>query len=361
MASARGSTRTHRRRLRSLARRNVPGVLAAAAGAALAVIVSRATGAGWLPALGLALLLAIGLYLFARDEKKGWGDLGEGVIVSVIVAIALLAVQRDAEENTRTATEARDRQLRDADVRRERQLRESDSRRQEAAEREGLQLALTLQTSLRGIALRGREMAGFFLARKDFTGADLREANLTGADLRGARLRRTNLSGANLDSATLSGADFRSAIFGHDSPPGPPTSMQRADLVDAVLRSNDVSGVDFTGAVLARADLRRVSTFGSPRTSFRRSSLMGADFRGATLAGADLQGATLGGARFCDVSGLKKTRLEGAVYDAGTRWPVGFNPKAHGAQQVGEFRARIHERGGTMTLTRGFFYGTCGS
>jgi hypothetical protein len=101
------------------------GVSVALVGVALTTVVGRATGASWLPAVGLALLLGIGLYLWARDEEKGWGDLGEGIMVSVIVAIALMAVQRDADDRTREATERRDRQLHDADVRRERQIREA--------------------------------------------------------------------------------------------------------------------------------------------------------------------------------------------------------------------------------------------
>jgi hypothetical protein len=55
------------------------GVLVALAGTVLATVVGRATGAGWLPAVGLGIILGVELYLWARDEDKGWGDLGEGI------------------------------------------------------------------------------------------------------------------------------------------------------------------------------------------------------------------------------------------------------------------------------------------
>lgn len=101
---------------------SVTGVVVALVGAAITTVVGRATGAGWLPAIGLAVLLGVGLYLWARDKDKGWGDLGEGIMVSVSVAIALMAVQRDADDRTREATERRERQIREADAARERRL-----------------------------------------------------------------------------------------------------------------------------------------------------------------------------------------------------------------------------------------------
>lgn len=340
---------------------NISGIAAALAGAVPAFLVSRATGAGWLPALGLALLLAVALYVFACDTTKGWGDLAEGVMVSVLVAIALMAVQRDAEEHTRETTERRDSQLRAADARRERQLREAEATRQDAAERESLQLALTLQSDLRGIALGGREMAGFFLARRNLADADLRKANLRGADLRGARFRGANMVGAILDDATLRGADLRRAVLSPNDP-GVAASMRRADLEGADLRVSSVAGVDFTDAMLARADLRRVLTVAPPRTSFRGSYLIFADLAGADLGAADLRGARLGGARFCSVRGLKSARLEGAIYDELTQWPSGFDPAAHGAAKVRGGRARSFAfRGATGGYGGVFFPERCGS
>ena len=101
------------------------------------------------------------LYLWAQDSDKGWGDLGENIMVGVVVAIALMAVQRDADERTRKATA-------DAERRAEKQLRDAETSRQRAAERESLQLSLTLQRDMRGIALADRELSGFRLAGKNF-------------------------------------------------------------------------------------------------------------------------------------------------------------------------------------------------
>jgi uncharacterized protein YjbI with pentapeptide repeats len=223
-------------------------------GLVVALVVGRATGAGWLPSIGLAVLLGIGLYLWARDEHKGWGDLGQGIMVSVVVAIALMAVQRDADERTRLATERRDRQLRDAEI-----------ARQKAAERDNLQVSLTMQTDLRGVALADRDMHGFFLARKNFADADMHGANLAGADLRGANLRRANLLGAKLDEARMQSADLRGAILSPADDRAsftrgllllPPATFRAADLRVADLRSTALGGVDFSGAHLTGTDFR---------------------------------------------------------------------------------------------------------
>src|SRR4051794_22037075 len=119
-------------------------------------------------------------------------------MVSVIVAIALMAVQRDADDRTRETTERSDRQL-----------READAARQKANERESLQLSLTMQSDLRGIALADRDMHGFFLAGKNFSDADLHNVNLEGADLRASRFRGTDLVGANLNQASMSQSELR--------------------------------------------------------------------------------------------------------------------------------------------------------
>lgn len=300
----------------------------ACVGAAIATVVGRATGAGWLPAIGLAILLGVGLYLWARDKDKGWGDLGEGIMVSVTVAIALMAVQRDADDRTREATE-----------RRERQIREADAARERVADRQNLQLSLTMQDDLRGIALADRDLSDFFLAGKDLTGADLQGANLAGADLQGTKLRRANLLGATLDKARMADADLRGAVLSPASDEADfserepqPTSLREAQLQNADLRATTLEGVDFGGAHLTSADLR--DSVGSDRgADFENAILILADFRRADMTKADLRGAVLDWAQFCGASGVRSMDVHGARYSETTQWPRGYDPRRSGAER----------------------------
>jgi hypothetical protein len=134
------------------------------------------------------------------------------------------------------------------------------------------------------------------------SGKDRRKARL-----RGAILRRADFAGANLLDSDLT----------------------RADLVDAKLNGANLSAV-LTGAKLCRADLRQADLF---EAYLDRADLTDADLEGALLEGADLTGAK-----------LTRTRLRGASYDMGTRWPAGFHPAGHGATRVapqpGHNRAR---------------------
>jgi uncharacterized protein YjbI with pentapeptide repeats len=314
------SSRTHTKSWRQ--RLSLVGVVVALSGAVAAAVIGRVTGAGWAAALGLGLLLGAGLYLWAHDEKKGWGDLGEGIAVSVVVAIALMSVQRDADERIREET-----------VHRDEQLREADERQRKAAERDSLQLTLTLQESSRGIVLAERDLSGFFLANKDFRGADFHRANLTRADLRNADLRRINGVGSQFDGAKLHRANLRRGYF--DAPQPRPASFRRAVLFQADLRGALLSGIDFTDSVLAGADLRNALLSSG---LFRRADLGGANLAGALLENADLREADLSAARLCRAD-LKGARFEGARFDATTRWPAGFDPKEHGLRKTSSYKA----------------------
>jgi uncharacterized protein YjbI with pentapeptide repeats len=108
------------------------------------------------------------------------------------------------------------------------------------------------------------------------------------------RDRRPPLIVAVLPAAVLAGAlvGYWRRPVARLSPPVPPPSLAGAALF----------GKDLRGAVLAGADLRG-------------ADLTGKDLRGANLTGAWLEGAN----------------LRGALYDRSTRWPAGFDPRAHGA------------------------------
>jgi len=94
-----------------------------------------------------------------------------------------------------------------------------------------------------------------------------------------------------------------------------------AQLTNANLSAMSLAEVDFgkallKGANLSKADLRRAD--------FGCSYLEGADLRQA-----DLRGANLGGVHLLD-----RARLQGARYDAATRWPQGFSLSTSGAVSV---------------------------
>jgi uncharacterized protein YjbI with pentapeptide repeats len=63
----------------------------------------------------------------------------------------------------------------------------------------------------------------------------------------------------------------------------------------------------------------------------RGMDLHGAEFPGASFRDADLRSANLRGADLSGAKGLISTDLTGAIYDARTRWPKGFDPQQHGA------------------------------
>ena len=127
--------------------------------------------------------------------------------------------------------------------------------------------------SLQGTNLQGLDLQQVDLSGRDLSGADLRGAKLNGARLVGANLRGANLEGAVLNAADLTGADLRHA------------RLARATLVTTDLRNADLRAADFVGTGALRV----------------------------------IWSGDLGGPHF-----------EGAVWDASTRWPVGFNPFEHG-------------------------------
>jgi hypothetical protein len=132
----------------------------------------------------------------------------------------------------------------------------------------------------------GVDLSGAALAGADFGGLDLRGACFAGATLTEAWLLEANLEGADFAGATLreawaAGAKFRAANFG--------------------------------SATLWRANFRDCDC--------RGASFLAADLSGATLIRADLCGADLSTANLRDVT------VEGARYDAATRWPPSFRPR----------------------------------
>ena len=118
----------------------------------------------------------------------------------------------------------------------------------------------------------------------------------------------------------------------------PQASFRHADLRGAFLADALLDGSDFTAATLITTYLDRSSLVGcclrdcvAFSGGFRNVDLRGADLTGARVDGADFTDARLQGARLLCMD-LEQATLAGAVYDAHTVWPVGFNPRAAGAR-----------------------------
>ena len=65
------------------------------------------------------------------------------------------------------------------------------------------------------------------------------------------------------------------------------------------------------------------------------SDMRFADLEGADLSGTDLRGVNLAGANLSNVI-LEGTNLEGAIYNAKTVWPEGFDPEQVGVKFVAQ-------------------------
>lgn len=116
---------------------------------------------------------------------------------------------------------------------------------------------------------------------------------------------------------------------------GPGASLQNATLVLAPLDGADLSKAKLQGANLSGAHLEAAKLAGA---NLRGANLTNANFDTADLTGADLRDAVLKRAVLFNAD-LRKAQLKGAnldfcLYNQKTRWPVGFNPKAHGAKPM---------------------------
>lgn len=86
-------------------------------------------------------------------------------------------------------------------------------------------------------------------------------------------------------------------------------------------------------ANLSAADLGQADLRGAYCSNV---NLMDANLRDTNLAGADLARANLCGADLAE-TGLLGAELGGASYDSNTRWPEAFDPRQHGATEIGWF------------------------
>jgi uncharacterized protein YjbI with pentapeptide repeats len=132
------------------------------------------------------------------------------------------------------------------------------------------------------------------LGQMKIEGVDLRHVDLCYAELRGAFVA-ADLYGSVLYKARLEG-DF-----------------SRANLTAAGGMELEASGVNFTGATLERARLHKAV--------FKSAAFANANMFWAQFPESDFSGADLSAARELDEAGL-----EGAYYNADTKFPTGFDP-----------------------------------
>jgi hypothetical protein len=131
--------------------------------------------------------------------------------------------------------------------------------------------------------------------------ADLRQSTFRDAYLFDADLKGTNLQSIDLDDAFLDRADF-----GGDPRFYCATHMEWASLRDASIREATLNHAYLQGA-----------------------DLLGTDFTGSTFCEAHIEGVDF------STSTLDETDFCGAIADSQTKWPAGFDPRAHGVVFAG--------------------------
>ena len=138
----------------------------------------------------------------------------------------------------------------------------------------------------------------------DFSDAIQEHVNWDNLDLRRSRFCRASFLYCSFRGVNLTGADFSNAIVPH------------GDFTDAILRN-----VDFEDATIVYCDMRE-------------ADLRDSCFNNVSMGYVKLQNADLRGADFSGTKHIKLARLQGARYDATTRWPPGFDPEEYGAIRI---------------------------
>lgn len=143
---------------------------------------------------------------------------------------------------------------------------------------------------LSGGSLRGAAIPHAELSRADLSSSDLSGSDLYGSNLFGANMTNVNLSGSNMASAELSHARLVLAKLNPGCNYAVPnlqrghpvaTQLANAKLRSATLDRAELHGADLKRAVLDDAQLVEAQFHGAEfdkDTSFRRSTLIGADF-----------------------------------------------------------------------------------
>jgi uncharacterized protein YjbI with pentapeptide repeats len=305
-------------------------VVGGIAGGVLVYVFSREssryqTGAV-LPSVVLGALMIVGIALISagQDDRQVRADIGQGLIVGVVVAIAIGWWQSSIQHSIN-----------------------------DAAEEQNLRLTLTVQHDLTGIDLEGKEDLPTYLRSKklreaNFIDADLEEVDLTRSDLTKARMHRSRLREAVFHKARMGRAELPEAVGEH-------TDFTEVRAPELGLEGTELAWADFTGArlrgsYLEEAQLQHAIFVGAhmreifarevnleeaqlDKATLQNADLTKADLIGASLIGADLTDAELGYANLTEAH-LGDSVLKNATYNSKTVWPSWFDPSSAGAKEV---------------------------
>jgi uncharacterized protein YjbI with pentapeptide repeats len=183
------------------------------------------------------------------------------------------------------------------------------------------------EKNLAGVNFRDNNMMRIDLRGADLRGAkchgDMRFANLEGADLRGADFHSADMAYVRLKGVIIDGkTDLRDEAHNAILALSGERNLSSIVLIQMYLAGADLSGAQMEVATLSQADLTGAKLIGA---NLRMAELQGAYLTGAYLTGADLREARLQGADLTRAD-LRDADLTGAVYDAETKWPSGFEP-----------------------------------
>lgn len=174
---------------------------------------------------------------------------------------------------------------------------------------------------LRGIDLRGKDLANANLPQADLRGARLEGANLAQANLSGARLDRAAMRGVKLTNANLAGA-----------------SLSRTDLRDA-----DLADANLEGALIDAAKLKGAS--------LRRAWVKGIDFERAFAEGADIDQVRREEYRPPVTRRMRKADLGAPPGSEPTRATQRFRTTRNVPRPTGRFGAMIPRRAPVQSAT----------
>ena len=164
------------------------------------------------------------------------------------------------------------------------------------------------RAQLSHVVLSEADFSNSNLSCVEFHNVDLSQAIFLGSDLSYSIISKSNLSqancgGADLACATLNGVNFKEA------------NLVRANLWESSLQRSNLQGGNLIQACLKNANLKGAN--------LRNTDLTLANASLVNLIGADLSTAI-----------LHRTSLSGALYDATTRFPKGFDPVLAGMNLV---------------------------